>query len=149
VTNSFRLSGHAERDVLDIYLHTLKHFGPAQADRHTSDLFARLEAIAAQPTLGRDFGDIHPGARRANQQSHAIYFRPDADGILILRILHQKMDPARTSAVNRPESRVGHREARSVDARAGARFVPPLPAPHPAVFRPDTAPADGIPPVPR
>ena len=95
VTNSFRLTRHAERDVLDIYLYTLKHFGPAQADRYTSDLSARFSAIAVEPTLGRDFGDIHPRARRVNQGSHAIYYRPDADGILILRILHQKMDPAR------------------------------------------------------
>ncbi|HRO24668.1 MAG TPA: type II toxin-antitoxin system RelE/ParE family toxin [Promineifilum sp.] len=95
VTNSFRLTRYAERDILDIYLFTLEHFGPAQADKYTSDLFARFSAIATQPTLGRDFGDIHPDARRLNQGSHAIYYRPDADGILILRILHQRMDPAR------------------------------------------------------
>jgi plasmid stabilization system protein ParE len=51
VTNSFRLTRHAERDVLDIYLYTLEHFGPAQADKYTSDLAARFSAIAAQPTL--------------------------------------------------------------------------------------------------
>jgi toxin ParE1/3/4 len=95
VTSRFSLTRHAERDVLDIYLYTLKHFGPAQADKYTSELFARFSAVAARPSLGRDFGDIHAGARRANQGSHAIYYRPDAYGILILRILHQKMDPAR------------------------------------------------------
>jgi toxin ParE1/3/4 len=41
------------------------------------------------------FSDIHPGARRANHGSHAIYYRTAADGILILRILHQKRDPGR------------------------------------------------------
>jgi toxin ParE1/3/4 len=95
VTDSFRLTRDAERDVFDIYLYTLEHFGPAQADQYTAELIARFSAIAAQPSLGRDFGDIHPGARRANQGSHAIYYRPDADRILILRILHQRMDPAR------------------------------------------------------
>jgi toxin ParE1/3/4 len=95
VTASFRLTRDAERDVLDIYLYTLEHFGPAQADAYTSALVARFSTLAAQPSLGRDFGDIHPGTCRANQQSHAIYFRPDADGILILRILHQATDPAR------------------------------------------------------
>jgi toxin ParE1/3/4 len=95
VTASFRLTRDAERDVLDIHLYTLEHFGPAQADKYIADLFARFSTLAARPSLGRDFGDIHPDARRANQASHAIYYRTDTDGILILRILHQKMDPAR------------------------------------------------------
>lgn len=95
VACSFRLTRDAERDVLDIYLYTLRHFGRTQAETYASDLFARFSAIAAQPSLGRDFGDVHPGARRANQGSHAIYYRSDTEGILVLRILHQKMDPAR------------------------------------------------------
>jgi toxin ParE1/3/4 len=95
VTTSFRLTHDAERDILDIYLYTLERFGLPQADKYTSDLFDRFAEIAARPSLGRAFGDIHPGARRANHRSHAIYFRPAGDGILILRILHQKMDPAR------------------------------------------------------
>jgi toxin ParE1/3/4 len=69
VTASFRLTRDAERDVLDIYLYALEHFGAAQADKYTADLFARFSTLAAQPSLGRDFGDIHRGARRANQGS--------------------------------------------------------------------------------
>lgn len=95
VTNSFNLTQAAERDIVDIYLYTLENFGPAQADRYTADLFGRFTEIAASPSLGRDFGDIHPDTRRANQGSHAIYYRNTNTGILILRILHQKMDPAR------------------------------------------------------
>ena len=95
MTNSVRLTADAERDILDIYLYTLEQFGLAQADKYTSELFDRFSAIAARPSSGRDFSDIHPGARRANHRSHAIYFRPSDDGILVLRILHQKMDPAR------------------------------------------------------
>lgn len=44
---------------------------------------------------GQEIGDIQPGPRRANQGSHAIYFKQTDGGILILRILHQRMDPAR------------------------------------------------------
>lgn len=95
MTNSFRLTRDAERDVLDIYLYTLEHFGLAQTEKYTSLLADRFAALAAEPSLGRDFGDIHPGARRGTQGSHAIYYRAGPDGILILRILHQKMDPAR------------------------------------------------------
>ncbi len=102
MTDSFRLTRDAERDVTDIYLFTLERFGRAQADSYTAEIFARFETLAAQPILGRDFGAVHPGARRANQGSHAIYYRPTADGILILRILHQRMDPARHLGPDRP-----------------------------------------------
>jgi toxin ParE1/3/4 len=76
VPASFRLTRDAERDVVDIYLYTLERFGPAQADAYTAALFVRFSAIDAQPSLGRDFSDIHPGARRVNEESHATYYRP-------------------------------------------------------------------------
>jgi toxin ParE1/3/4 len=95
VAGSFRLTRDAERDVQEIYLYTLERFGLAQAEAYASGLLARFAALATGPSLGRDFGDIHPGARRVNQKSHAVYYRIDADGILILRVLHQSMDPAR------------------------------------------------------
>jgi toxin ParE1/3/4 len=95
VTNSFELTEDAERDIIDIYLYTLQKFGPLQAGKYTSELFGRISDIAAQPSLGRDFSDVHPGTRRSNQASHAIYYRQTGTGVLILRILHQRMDPAR------------------------------------------------------
>ena len=35
------------------------------------------------------------GVRRYESVSHAIYYRPTQSGILILRVLHGRMDPAR------------------------------------------------------
>lgn len=95
VTNSFKLTEDAERDVIDIYLYTVQHFGEAQAEKYSGELFQRFSQIAQNPTLGRSFVDIHPGTFRANQGSHAIYYKKQGEFVLVLRILHQMMDPAR------------------------------------------------------
>ena len=95
MTNSFQLTEDAEQDIIEIYLYALSEFGEAQADRYVTKLYERFEALAAQPLSGADFGAIHPGARRANHESHAVYYRQNGPDILILRILHQRMDPAR------------------------------------------------------
>lgn len=95
MTNNFRLTEDAERDIQDIYLYTLEKFGIDQADRCTAELFDRFSELAARPSLGRDFSFVLPNTRRANHASHAVYFRMADNGILVLRILHQAMDPAR------------------------------------------------------
>lgn len=95
MTNSFKLTEDAERDVIDIYLYTLEHFGLAQAEKYSEELFQRFSQISKSPALGRSFEDIYPGAFRANKGSHAIYYKKQGELILVLRILHQMMDPAR------------------------------------------------------
>ena len=80
---------------MDIYLYSLEQFGEKQAEAYIDDLYQRFAQIAASPTLGRDFSDIHDGAWRINQQSHAIYYRQAQQSIFVLRVLHQSMDPAR------------------------------------------------------
>lgn len=95
MTNSYKLTEDAERDVIDIYLFTLEHFGLTQAEKYSAEIFARFGAIGKTPSLGRDYSAIYPGTYRINQGSHAVYYRRNDDSILILRILHQSMDPAR------------------------------------------------------
>jgi toxin ParE1/3/4 len=95
VTARFRLTREAERDIIDIYLYSLEQFGADQAALYTDNLYGKFATLAENPALGRDFNAIYSGALRSNQESHAIYFKEDEAGILILRVLHQKMDPAR------------------------------------------------------
>lgn len=95
MTNSYQLTEDAERDIIDIYLFTLENFGLAQAEKYSADMVLRFDFVAQRPELGRDYGAIYPGAYRINQGSHAIYYLRRDTTILILRILHQSMDPAR------------------------------------------------------
>lgn len=53
-------------------------------------------AIAADnPSFGVDYSFVRSGLRRHESLSHAIYYRATARGIMVLRILHGRMDPGK------------------------------------------------------
>jgi toxin ParE1/3/4 len=49
--------------------------------------------LADSPQLGRSCDEIRPGLRRLERGRHVLFYREDAAGILISRILHQRMLP--------------------------------------------------------
>ena len=53
--------------------------------------------LAANPMLGRACDYICPGLRRMEHGRHVVFYREAAAGILISRILHQRMLPERQS----------------------------------------------------
>jgi toxin ParE1/3/4 len=85
----------AERDLIDIYLYGIEHFGHAQAERYAETLNGNMAVAADNPTLGADYSFVRDGLRRYECVSHAIYYRATASGILVLRILHGRMDPSK------------------------------------------------------
>jgi toxin ParE1/3/4 len=85
----------AERDLINIFLHGIEHFGPVQAERYLESINSKIEMAAEHPDFGADYGFAVEGVRRYESVSHAIYYRSTQSGILVLRILHGRMDPAR------------------------------------------------------
>jgi toxin ParE1/3/4 len=85
----------AERDLINIFLHGIEHFGPVQAERYAKTLNAKIEMAAEHPDFGADYGFVVGGVRRYEAVSHAVYYRSTRSGILVLRVLHSRMDPAR------------------------------------------------------
>ena len=51
--------------------------------------------LAEAPARAPDCGHIRPAYRRGAVGSHFIYFRVEAYGIAVIRILHQRMDVSR------------------------------------------------------
>lgn len=86
----FRLSEQAEEDVIDIAEYGTLQFGKPQAQKYGAGLYAQFQQIAAMPEMYRNVDHIHPGMRRCVYGSHAIYFIPEADSVLIVRILGQQ-----------------------------------------------------------
>jgi plasmid stabilization system protein ParE len=50
---------------------------------------------AGDPALGRLCEDIRPGLRRFEHGKHVLFYRQESRGILLSRILHQRMLPER------------------------------------------------------
>ena len=93
----FRFSRRAEADLFNIGIYTFRTWGEAQTDRYLRQLENCCQLIADNPALGRPCDEIRPGLRRMEQGKHVVFYREDPGGILISRILHQRMLPERHS----------------------------------------------------
>ena len=91
----FRFSRGAEADLLNIGAYTLRTWGEDQTIRYIDDLEACCQMLADNPTLGRACDEVRPGLRRMECGQHVVFYREDAEGILVSRILHQRMLPER------------------------------------------------------
>ena len=91
----FRLSRRAEADLLGIGKFTLREWGKSQAARYIAELETCCQMLADNPALGRPCDHVRPGLRRHEHGKHVLFYRQERNGILVSRILHQRMLPDR------------------------------------------------------
>lgn len=91
----FRLSRRAEGDLLSIGEYTLRTWGEAQAARYLGELEECCQRLADNPALGRHCDEIRAGLRRMEHGRHVVFYREEKGGVLVSRILHQRMLPDR------------------------------------------------------
>jgi toxin ParE1/3/4 len=91
----FRFSRRAEADLLSIGAYTLRTWGQDQTLRYIDDLETCCQMLSDNPALGRACGDVRPGLRRMECGRHVVLYREVPRGILVSRILHQRMLPER------------------------------------------------------
>lgn len=70
-------------------------FDPIQTERYYESLKRCLALLGKYPGLGGTADDIRSGYRRFAHESHVIFFRTSERGILVVRILHKRMDASR------------------------------------------------------
>lgn len=90
-----RFSSRAENDLTEIALYTLETWGEKQAIRYINDLEICCRKLAENPALGRTCDDVRPGLRRLKSAKHVVFYRQEPGGILVSRILHERMLPER------------------------------------------------------
>ena len=93
--SKFRFSRRAEADLLSIADYTLREWGKAQTARYIDELEDCCHMLADNPALGRVCDDVRPGLRRHEHGKHVLFYRREHGGILVSRILHQRMLPER------------------------------------------------------
>ena len=91
----YRLTPAAQRDLSSIWDFTQERWDVRQAETYVTEIRAALERIADDPGRGRACDDIREGYRRYSIGSHLLLFVASADGIDVMRILRQLMDPTR------------------------------------------------------
>jgi toxin ParE1/3/4 len=92
---ALRFSRRAEADLLSIGDYTLRTWGRAQAARYIGELEDCCQMLSDNPALGRLCDNVRPGLRRLEHGRHVVFYRQERGGVLVSRILHQRMLPDR------------------------------------------------------
>lgn len=90
-----RLTPAAELDLEGIWKYTAQKWGLEQAGRYTDTLSDAFTVLAADPARGKACDYIRAGYRCCHVERHVIYFRHEDYGVLIVRVLHERMDQLR------------------------------------------------------
>ena len=92
----FRTSPQADEDIADAYVAGAVRFDVNQADRYQDGLFAAFQMLADNPLMARERRELVLPVRLYPYQAHMIVYIKDGPGVLIVRVLHDRMDWERT-----------------------------------------------------
>lgn len=85
----------AEADLVSVWIYTHDRWGEAQAERYLDELDTAIHRLAHNPELGHPCDFIRDGYRALRVNRHIVFYTFDAVAVRIVRILHERMDPAR------------------------------------------------------
>lgn len=88
----FVLTPRAKADLDEIWDYTVRKWSIEQAERYLRLIAEAFELIAEMPERGRSCDGIREGYRKYPVDSHILFYREIADGVDVVRILHQRMD---------------------------------------------------------
>ena len=91
-----QISIEAEADIDQIAEYTARAWGSRQMDTYLTKLQDAFELLARNPMIGRSCGSLQPGLRRFEIEKHVAFYVPAEDGVLIARVLHQRMLPVKS-----------------------------------------------------
>jgi len=83
----YKLTKRAVTDYENIFIYGVQQFGLQLADTYIEGMETHFSDIAARPYLYRAVDHVRVGYRRSVYRSHAIYYRIEVAGVLIVRIL--------------------------------------------------------------
>lgn len=88
----FKLSRKAAQDLKEIYQYGYREYGERRADKYIQELEEAFVLLAENPLICRERIEFVPPVRIHPHNKHLIVYVCKADGILIVRLLHERMD---------------------------------------------------------
>lgn len=82
----------ARADLKGVWIYTRAEWSEQKAAQYLAGLHRCLETLAEWPEGGSDCGYIRPGYRKYPCHHHVIFYRPTAEGVEVVRLLHESMD---------------------------------------------------------
>jgi toxin ParE1/3/4 len=94
-SSGVRISEEAECDLDQIVAFTTAAWGWRQAQKYLNKMEDCFELLAGSPSIGRRSDSILEGLHRFEIGSHVVFYVPELGGVLIVRVLHEQMLPAK------------------------------------------------------
>jgi toxin ParE1/3/4 len=92
----YLLSPAAAADLEEIWDYSRDRWSIEQADEYLRELQRAVERAAASPRIGHPIDEIRKSYLKLSAGSHVLFYRTiEPDGIEVVRVLHQRMDPYR------------------------------------------------------
>ncbi len=88
----FVLSPKAQHDLEGIWDYTVQRWDEYQAERYVRAIWKAIGDVAADPRRARPCDEVRSGYWKYPAGSHVLFFRVSDGRIVIVRILHQRMD---------------------------------------------------------
>ena len=92
----YKLSEAAASDIEAILTRSVLDFGVERTETYFQSLTHCLELLGDNPEMGSSVDDIRQGYRCFLHKSDVIFYTHDEQAILIVRILHKRMDVVRS-----------------------------------------------------
>ena len=87
-----RFTHSAETDLLELWL-TIAEENLVAADASLDSIHATVSVLGRQPEMGRARPELADGLRSfPTRTPYMIFYFPDTDGLLVVRILHHARD---------------------------------------------------------
>ena len=85
----------AELDLIGIWEYSFGHWDASQADKYLDELDKGISALAVNPELGVSRDSVRTGYRALFINNHAVYYTIGQNATIVVRVLHEGMDPGR------------------------------------------------------
>lgn len=92
LTAELRLLPSAKADLREIWAYSFRKWGRRQADEYLRAIHDRMQWLSDHRKAGRMLDDSLAAYRKYSVRSHFIVYRLATSGIVVVRILHQRMD---------------------------------------------------------
>ncbi|MEY3659856.1 MAG: hypothetical protein RLZZ169_681 [Pseudomonadota bacterium] len=91
-----KITNKAREDLVGIARYTEVTWGREQRKLYLGQLDTLFQALAENPELGHSCDEIKTGYYKKQEGSHIVFYRfSDLDGVVIVRVLHKRMDVSR------------------------------------------------------
>lgn len=90
--SGYVLSPAAQHDLDEIWDYTAARWNVAQADRYILGIRDTCSILASDNRTARSIEGVRKGYYKASVGSHFVIFRYNREGVVVTRVLHQRMD---------------------------------------------------------